>query len=391
MSCDLVVVGAGLSGAVVAERMASSGARVLVVEQRSHLGGNCHDRRDDEGVWIHTYGPHIFHTDRPEVWEYLSRFTEWIPYRHRVLASVDGVEVPLPFNLNTLRCLFAGDEARELEELLRERFGYGSRVTVAALRQCGDVRLERLAEFIHAKFFANYSRKQWGIDPARLDPAVTARVPVFVSDDDGYFQDPWQGIPAEGYSGMVERMLSHPRIEVRLGVPMSDVVHLDVDRGGMALCGVPFSGQLVYTGMVDALFGYRFGRLPYRSLRFELERVPDGKRQAVAVVNHPNEHDYTRVTDFAHFTLRPRGPSTLMHEYPGPYSDDGVSMPFYPVFSVDNQALFERYKAAAQALPRLHLLGRLAQYKYYDMDDAVAAAIGLCESTLLPAGLPCGN
>jgi len=380
---DAVVVGAGFSGATVAERLADQGDRVLVIDQRAHVAGNCHDAPDVDGVYVHRYGPHIFHTDRPEVWQYLSRFTNWLPYRHRVRAEIDGCLVPLPFNLDALHQLLPAARAQVIEARLLAHYGEGASVPVLDLRESADPELRALGEFVYARVFANYSRKQWGIDPARLDPQVTGRVPVRLSRDDGYFQDPWQGIPDRGYANLVSRMLAHPNIELRLSTPMSEVLAIDLATGARTLLGASFAGPVVYTGMIDALFGYCFGRLPYRSLRFEVERVTGAQRLPVAVVNHPDHPEMTRITDFGHFMGRGAGAGTQMREYPKAYdgeSDPG--MPFYPVFSTANQACFERYREAAARLPDFHALGRLAQYKYYDMDDAVAAALALFEQRL---------
>ena len=354
---DCVIVGAGLSGAVMAERFADAGRRVLVVEQRDHVAGNCHDEATEEGVFIHRYGPHIFHTDRLEVWEYLSRFTDWHPYQHRVLGRIDGKLVPLPFNLDSLEALFPARQARELADGLIGRYGEGGRVPILELRHSDDERLRQLADYVYDKVFRGYSLKQWGIDPNQLDPAVTGRVPVRVSRDDRYFEDPYQGIPVAGYTRMVERMLDHHRIEVRLNTPMESVLALDPESLTFRLFGEPFFGTVIYTGMIDALFGFRFGALPYRSLRFEFEQVR-GPWQPVATVNYPNEHEFTRITEFGHFVDRAGGPDVIMREFPKPYDGEreGEGMPFYPMFTEENQRLFGQYKEYAGRVPNLVML-----------------------------------
>jgi len=379
---DHVVVGAGLSGAVIAERIASvAGGRVLVVEARDHVAGNCHDYLDRSGVFVHRYGPHIFHTDRQEVWDYLSRFTAWLPYQHRVLAQIDGRLAPLPFNLNTLHQVLPETRAVAMEMALLERYAYGERVPILKLREADESLLRELAGYVFDKVFRGYSRKQWGMDPADLDPAVTGRVPVLISRDDRYFQDPYQGIPAAGYTAMVQRMLDHPGIKLMLNTSMEEVLEFDADSGAVSLFGQPFAGTVVYTGMVDALFGYRYGRLPYRSLRFELESVADAM-QSVATVNYPNDYAFTRITQFGHFIGRQGGPDVIMREYPKPYEGEkaGEGMPYYPVFTDANQGLFERYGRHAEGFDNLILLGRLAEYKYYDMDDAVAKALDVART-----------
>ncbi|WP_459862233.1 UDP-galactopyranose mutase [Endothiovibrio diazotrophicus] len=373
---DDVVVGAGLSGAVMAERLAVAGRRVLLLEQRDHVAGNCHDEANDAGVYLHRYGPHIFHTDRQMVWQYLSRFTDWLPYEHRVLACIEGKRVPLPFNLNTLEQLFPAERAAALERALIGRLGEGAQVPILELRATDDPALKALAEYVYANVFRGYSRKQWGVDPDRLAPEVTGRVPVRISRDDRYFLDPYQGIPREGYTRMVERMLDHPRIALCLNTPMAERLRVDGECERVLFDGRPFAGRVIYTGMIDALFDYRFGRLPYRSLRFELEAV-SGPWQPVATVNYPNDHDFTRITEFGHFVGRADGPDVIMREYPKAYDGEreGEGMPYYPLFTAENQRLFERYRAYAERVPGLVILGRLAEYKYFDMDDAVARAL----------------
>lgn len=374
---DAIIVGAGLSGAVMAERLASqAGWRVLILEERQHLAGNCHDESYTDGILIHRYGPHIFHTDRAKVLDYLSGFTDWIPYEHRVLGRIDGKLVPLPFNLNSIDALFPPDQAQQYSQLLLQEYGDGARVPILLLRQNADALLRQLADYVYEKVFRGYSLKQWGIDPDQLDPEVTGRVPVLVSRDNRYFQDPYQAIPAEGYTKMVEQIVDHPRIDVRLSTPMHGHLQLNPHASGFLFDGKPYAGQVIYTGMIDALFGFKFGALPYRSLRFELEQV-SGPWQPVATVNYPNEQDFTRITEFGHFVGKANGPDVIMREYPMAYDVDSAcsSMPYYPLFTQANQTLFERYKQHAAGIANLTLLGRLAEYKYYDMDDAVYKAM----------------
>jgi UDP-galactopyranose mutase len=358
MGHDVVVVGAGFAGTVVAERLASQmGKRVLVLDRRDHIGGNAYDELDDAGILIHRYGPHIFHTNSAEIFEYLSQFTEWRRYEHRVLASVRGRLVPIPINRTTVNELFGlglRDEAA-VQAFYDERAEPGP-----SARTSEDVVVRAVGRELYELFFRGYTRKQWGLDPSELDASVTARVPTRTNDDDRYFTDRFQAMPAEGYTRMFERMLAHPNIEVRTGVDFHEVRgQLDFD-------------ELVYTGPVDAYFGRRFGALPYRSLRFEFETLATERFQPTGTVNYPDEFavPYTRISEFKHLTGQ-RGPSTtIVREYPTAEGD-----PYYPIPRPENKALYERYLELANATSGVHFVGRLATYKYYNMDQVVGQAL----------------
>ena len=379
---DAIVVGAGVSGAVMAERMASQlGWKVLVIEQRSHIGGNCFDELDKDGIRIHRYGPHLFHTDREAVWKYLSNFTRWQPYEHRVLSSIDEKLVPIPFNLTSIEQCFPVENAQQMIEALVTRFGIDARVPILELRKEADPLLAKLADFIYQKAFVNYTSKQWGVSPDAISPAVTARVPVVVSRDDRYFTDPWQALPADGYTAMFRSILDQPTIEVRLNTPMSEVLRFDWqhqqiyrrEAGAESL----FTGKVIYTGMIDQLFAADLGALRYRSLRFSFERKDQPWWQPATTVNYPNDHDYTRITEFRHL-MQPEpaaAATTVVYEFPKEFDPAAGDEPYYPVFTEDGQRRFEDYAARAKTMPQLHCLGRLAQYKYFDMDDAVANAL----------------
>lgn len=378
MSCtyDAIVAGAGFSGAVMAERMASQlGWRVLVLEQRDHIGGNCHDQYDESGILIHTYGPHIFHTRHQAVWDYLSQFTEWRPYEHRVLGEVDGELVPIPFNLTSLRRCFSPAEASRLEAKLMDIYGQDARVPILELRRSDDDDLKSLAEFIYAKVFVNYTAKQWGCRPDDISPEVSARVPVVVSEDDRYFQDPYQGIPTQGYSALIGRMLDRPGIDVVLGTALRQRVTLS--KSSILFDGRPFSGLLIYTGMLDELFDFRLGELPYRSLQFRFETLDCERFQPVATVNYPNAPGLTRITEFKQLTGQVCARTTIVREYPQAYDrhDETRNVPYYPVFTDDNRQRYQRYAELADAIPGLKCLGRLGEYRYLNMDDAVANAL----------------
>ncbi len=375
MTYQAIVIGAGLSGAVMAERMASQlGWRVLVLEQRDHLAGNCFDERDAAGVLIHRYGPHLFHTDKPAVADYLSQFTQWHPYEHRVLSRIDGQLVPLPFNLTSIERCFPADKAQALIAALVSRYGEGARVPILTLRQQADPLLGELAEFIYQKAFVNYTSKQWGMPPEAISPEVTARVPVVVSRDDRYFTDPFQAVPQGGYSAMVAAMLAHPNIELQLSTPMSARVALDWGQGRVMLDGAPFTGPLIYTGMLDVLCAGS-EPLPYRSLRFEHRHLAQPQFQPVTTVNYPNEEAYTRITEFKHLTGQVHAGTSIVYEYPCAYEPEQGLEPYYPLFTDTAQARYADCRARLGCFTQLIPLGRLAEYRYFDMDDAVDNAL----------------
>lgn len=367
MKVDWLVVGAGFTGCVLAERIATQlGQRVLIVDRRRHIGGNAFDHYDDQGLLVHKYGPHIFHTNSQRVWTYLSQFTEWRPYYHRVLAVVEGQLVPLPFNLNAIRQLFPPRFADRLEDKLISSFGYGNRVPILKLLERDDADLRFLADYVYRHVFEGYTVKQWGMRPEELDPSVTARVPVAISRDDRYFHDRYQALPRHGYASLFERMVSHPNIWLLLGVDWRDV------EGSVRF------NRLIYTGPIDEFFGYLHGPLPYRSLRFELVHYPVAQYQPVGTVNYPNEHSFTRITEFKHLTGQLHQGTTVAVEYPEPY-DAGRNEPYYPVPCDESRERYELYQREASKNKTVLFAGRLGDYRYYNMDQAVARALKLFE------------
>jgi UDP-galactopyranose mutase len=362
-----VVVGAGISGITVARLLAEKGEKVLVVEQKEHIGGNCYDSYDENGICVHKYGTHIFHTDLENVWRFVSRFTDWYPYMHKVLGLVDGQLVPIPFNLNSIHKVFPESLASRLEEKLISRFGFSRKVPILELRNAGDPDLDFLADYIYRKVFLIYTMKQWGLKPEEVDPGVTARVPVYVSRDDRYFQNRWQGIPAEGYTPMLRKMLDHENIELRLGCSWKSIEDLHV------------SDRIFYTGSVDLLMDRKLGDLPYRSIRLDFKTYKKEYFQTVAVVNYPENYDFTRIGEYKYF-LDDRSPNTVVsYEYSSDYVY-GENEPYYPIKSDDNLARYEEYvKLAKEKFSDVHFLGRLGDYRYYDMDRAVERAVSLVE------------
>ncbi|MEA2603280.1 MAG: UDP-galactopyranose mutase [Acidobacteriota bacterium] len=354
---DYMIVGAGFAGSVLAERLArGSGKKVLLVDRRSHIGGNAYDHYDDAGILVHKYGPHIFHTNSREVFEYLSGFTKWRPYEHRVRASVDGQLVPIPINLDTINQLYG----LKLNSMEVESFFASVAEPRDSVRTSEDVVVSRVGRELYEKFFRGYTRKQWGLDPSQLDATVTARVPVRTNRDDRYFSDTYQAMPLKGYTRMFENMLDHDNIKILLN---TDYHELD----GM----IPYE-QMIFTGPVDEFFDFRYGKLPYRSLEFQFETINQEWVQPVAVVNYPNQHLYTRSTEFKHLTGQEHAKTSLVYEYPRAEGD-----PYYPVPRPENAELYKKYQALAEERKDVHFVGRLATYKYYNMDQVVAQALSV--------------
>ena len=352
---DYLIVGAGFAGSVLAERLAAgSNKKVLICDKRPHIGGNAYDHYNDDGILVHKYGPHIFHTNSREVFEYLSRFTEWRSYQHRVLAHVDGQLVPIPINLDTINKLYG----LNLTSFQVEEFFKSVAEPRASIRTSEDVVVNAVGRELYEKFFRNYTRKQWGLDPSELDASVTARVPTRTNRDDRYFTDTYQAMPLHGFTRMFERMLDHPNIKIMLNCDYREIEE-----------EIPYK-EMIYTGPVDSFFDYRYGKLPYRSLEFKHETHTVQTFQPAPVVNYPNEHLYTRVTEFKYLTGQEHSKTSIVYEFPRSEGD-----PYYPVPRKENAALYAKYKALADSTPGVHFVGRLATYKYYNMDQIVAQAL----------------
>jgi UDP-galactopyranose mutase len=352
---DYLIVGAGFAGSVLAERLANgSNKKVLICDKRPHIGGNAYDFYNDEGILVHLYGPHIFHTNSAEVFDYLTRFTEWREYQHRVLARVDGMLVPIPINLDTINKLYGlsltSFELQEWFDKIREPREH--------IKTSEDVVVNAVGRELYEKFFRGYTRKQWGLDPSELDATVTARVPTRTNRDDRYFTDTFQAMPKHGYTRMFENMLDSPNIKIMLNCDYREIINEIKFR------------EMVYTGPVDAFFDYRYGKLPYRSLEFKHETHSQRVFQEAPVINYPNEQPYTRVTEFKYLTGQEHEKTSIVYEYPRAEGD-----PYYPIPKKENAELYAKYKALADARPDVHFVGRLATYKYYNMDQVTAQAL----------------
>jgi len=356
---DYLIVGAGFAGSVLAERLASQhGARVLLIDRRNHVGGNAYDEPNEAGILYHKYGPHIFHTNSDQVVDYLSQFTEWRPYEHRVRAVVRDKLVPIPINRTTLNELFdldlkTDDEAAEYLASRAE--------PVEDIQTSEDVVINAVGQELYELFFRGYTRKQWGLDPSELDKQVTSRIPTRTNTDDRYFGDKFQAMPLEGYTKMFERMLDHPLIDIRTGVDFAELK----DRAD------EIADHIIYTGPIDEYFDFRFGKLPYRSLKFDHQTLENEQFQEVAVVNYPDEKvPYTRISEYKHLTGQDGPVTTITYEYPSAEGD-----PYYPIPRPENQELFKKYEALADDTENVTFVGRLATYRYYNMDQIVGQAL----------------
>ncbi len=373
----IIIVGAGLSGAITARLFAENGYDITIVDRREVIGGNAYDFVDKNGITIQPYGPHVFRTDDDGVFELLSKFTEWIPYKHKVLAKVRKDKlVHLPFNLNALKSLFPKDKAERIREVLISEIGMEQKVPILKLKNHPNKEIREFADFVYKNIFYIYTMKQWGFKPEQLGAEVMNRVPVHVSENDGYYLQKHQYMPKDGYTQMIANILRHPRIKLKLKTDAKKAITL---QGGVIyLNGKPFDGILIYTGCVDELFDYKFGVLPYRSLKFKFKTLKVSSYQRSAVVNYTTSHKFTRITEFSKFTCEPKDNTVIMREYPVSFKK-GKNIPYYPIPIEKNRNHHQKYQEEAKQYKNLFLLGRLANYKYINMDVAVRNSIKLYE------------
>lgn len=365
--CKNLIVGAGFSGATIANLLAQAGEKVVIIDKKDHVAGNCYDYFEDN-ICVHKYGSHIFHTQSEKVWDFLKQFTDFNVYMHKVVALVDGIETTIPFNINTLYDVFPKTFAKKLEEKLLAQFEYNKKVPILEFQKQNDKDLKFLAEYIYEKVFLHYTTKQWGNSPDDVDGAVTARVPVYISCDDRYFQDKYQGIPLDGYTKVVEKMLNHPNIEVRLNTDYKSQLN-------------NFK-RVFYTGSIDEYFNYEFGQLSYRSVNFKLEKHEKDYYQSNSVVNYPCNYDFTRIHEYKHYLDDKSDKTIIAKEYSEAF-ELGKNERYYPIASDDNQKLYDKYLEKAKTLDNVYFLGRLGDYKYYDMDKAILRAIEIAEGVCI--------
>lgn len=360
---NILIIGAGFAGSVCSRELAEAGHQILVVDRRDHIAGNAFDIKDEHGILIHQYGPHIFHTNSERIFNYLSKYTEWYEYEHRVRGVVNGKEYPFPINRDTLNQLYdlnlTEEQATEFYEKVRE--------PKDTVKTSEDVVLNSVGRDLYEKFFLNYTKKQWGLDPSELKAGVAARIPTRTNSDDRYFTDTYQAMPLHGYTAMFENLLNHPNILVKLSTEFKDVLNDD-----------QHFDHIVYTGPIDAFYDFKFGHLPYRSLRFEHEHLSNLEwSQSVGTVNYPNDHDYTRITEFKHLTGQKNQSTSIVREYPTANGD-----PYYPIPRDENEELFKKYRALADVEEKVTFVGRLAEYRYYNMDQVVGAALNAVDKIL---------
>lgn len=360
---NILIIGAGFAGSVCARELAEAGHKVLVVDRRDHIAGNAFDLKDEHGILIHQYGPHIFHTNSERIFNYLSKYTEWYQYEHRVRGVVEGKEYPFPINRDTLNQLYSLD----LDEKGAADFFEKVREPREPVKTSEDVVLNSVGRDLYGKFFLNYTKKQWGLDPSQLKAGVAARIPTRTNTDDRYFTDKFQAMPLHGYTVIFENLLNHPNIEVQLSTEFKDVLNSSREFD-----------HIVYTGPIDAFYDFKFGHLPYRSLRFEHEHLADQEwYQSVGTVNYPNDFEFTRITEFKHLTGQQATSTSIVREYPTAEGD-----PYYPIPRDENEILFKKYKVLADQEERVTFVGRLAEYRYYNMDQVVGAALNAVDKIL---------
>ena len=364
-----IVVGAGFSGAVIAHLIATElNEKVLVIDKKDHIAGNSFDYKDRNGIMIHKYGSHIFHTNDEKVWNFVRKFSDFNQYMHKVVAIIDGIETTIPFNFSTLYDVFPQTMAKRLEEKLLNKFDYNKKVPILEFQKQDDEDLKFLANYVYEKVFLHYTTKQWGVSPKEVDGAVTARVPVYLSKDNRYFQDKYQGIPLEGYTKLIEKMLDHKNITVKLKTDYKNLKSNNFKR-------------IVYTGSIDEFFNYEFGQLPYRSVKFKLEEYDREYYQSNSVVNYPCNYDFTRIHEYKHY-LRDKSDKTVIAKEYSEIFELGKNERYYPIPKTENTELYNKYLEKSKTLKNVHFLGRLGDYKYYDMDKAIARALELFEEII---------
>lgn len=377
---NALIIGCGFAGATVARKLAEQNIKVKMIERRNHIGGNCYDCFDEHGILIHQYGPHIFHTNSKEVYDFLSKYTKWYDYSHEVVGDVYGKIIPIPFNLNTLQIVFGEEKGSALKKELIDTYGMNARVPILELQKSDSEGIREVAKYVYENIFLKYTMKQWNQKPEEVDQSVTARVPVLISYDNRYFQDTYQGMPLDGYTQLFKNMLNHENIEICLGIDAKDVLSFDFKHHKIYVDGEVFSGPIIFTGAIDELFDCKLGQLPYRSLEFKFEHYNQEYYQSKGVVNYTVSEDYTRITEFKYLTGQKFNHTTIIKEYPKKYLDSKTQVPYYAILSEENKHLHQQYVNLLKPFKNFHLLGRLAQYKYYNIDGIVSEALAFVKT-----------
>lgn len=376
---DVIIVGAGFAGSTLANLFANANKKVLVIDKRSHIGGNMYEEVRDNGVRIHKYGPHIFHTNDKEVFEYLQKFTSFYFYEHRVIGYIDGEYVPIPFNFKSLELLFPSDKVKIIKEKLLSTYKDQKKVSILDLLNDSDEVIKEFGKYVYEKVFVHYTAKQWNVPISEVDSSVINRVPVILGYDDRYFQDTYQAMPKNGYNEIFENMLNHKNIEIKLNTNALDLIKIDIDNKKIYYNNEEFKGTLIYSGALDELLEYKYGPLPYRSLDLVFEDRCENYYQPSSVVNYTVSEKFTRITEFKYLSNQiVKDNTTILKEYPLTYDYKNKDhVPYYAIFNDDNLALYQKYYDSVKDINNFYLCGRLAEYKYYNMDAVVRRAMDL--------------
>lgn len=376
---DVIIVGAGFAGSVLARKFADDGKKVLILEKKNHIGGNMYEKTRDNGIRVHLYGPHIFHTNDKEVFDYLKRYAGFYFYEHRVIGCIDGAFVPIPFNFKSLEILFKEEKANEIKKKLLNTYKNVKKVSILELLNSNDKIIKEFGEYVYDRVFVHYTAKQWNIPIEQVDTSVINRVPVLLGYDDRYFQDEYQFMPKNGYNEIFENLLNHKNITVKLNSDAKDYIKVELDDSKVLFENKEYAGKVIYSGPLDELLEYKYGPLPYRSLNLVFEDKKDNYYQPSSVVNYPNDHDFTRITEFKYLSNQIKeGNTTILKEYPLTYDyKNKKHIPYYAIFNDENLEKYKQYKDCISNIPNLYLCGRLAEYKYYNMDAVVRRALDL--------------
>ena len=376
---DVIIVGAGFAGSVLAEKFASNNKKVLVIDKRNHIGGNMYEETRSNGVRVHKYGPHIFHTNDKEVFDYLQQFTGFYFYEHRVIGYIDKTFVPIPFNFKSLELLFPNDKVKEIKEKLLDKYSSKTKVSILDLLNDEDNVIKEFGKYVYEKVFVNYTAKQWNVPISEVDTSVINRVPVILGYDDRYFQDTYQAMPKNGFNEIFENMLDNKNIDIKLNTNAKDLLKVDTDNKKIYYDNKEFKGVVIYSGAIDEFLDYKYGPLPYRSLDLVFEDKKENYYQPTSVVNYTVSENFTRITEFKYLSNQiVKDNTTILKEYPLTYDyKNKEHVPYYAIFNDTNLDLYKKYYDSVKDIDNFYLCGRLAEYKYYNMDAVVRRALDL--------------